>query len=43
MEALRLTTAAYALPKEIVFRKDLPRTLVGKVAYHELEEEENAQ
>ncbi len=26
-------------PKQIVFRKELPRTLVGKVAYHVLEEE----
>ena len=29
----------YAVPKEIVFKKELPRTLVGKVAYRELEEE----
>ena len=26
-------------PREIVFRKELPRTLVGKVAYRVLEEE----
>jgi len=32
--------AAYALPREIEFRRELPRTLVGKVAYHKLEEEE---
>ncbi|MBR5641431.1 MAG: acyl--CoA ligase [Firmicutes bacterium] len=32
--------AGYALPKEIEFRKELPKTLVGKVAYRILEEEE---
>lgn len=32
--------AAYALPREIEFRKELPKTLVGKVAYRKLEEEE---
>lgn len=32
--------AAYSMPKEFVFRDDLPRTLVGKVAYKELEKEE---
>ena len=31
--------ARYALPKEIVFRTELPKTLVGKVAYRVLEEE----
>lgn len=29
----------YCVPKEIIFKKELPRTLVGKVAYHELEKE----
>lgn len=29
----------YEWPKEIEFRKELPKTLVGKVAYHTLEEE----
>ncbi len=33
----------FARPKEIVFRKELPRTLVGKVAYHVLEEEAAAE
>ena len=33
----------HARPKEIVFRKELPRTLVGKVAYHVLEEEAAAE
>ena len=32
--------ARYALPKEIEFRNELPKTLVGKVAYRVLEEEE---
>ena len=36
---LRLHVANYALPKEIYFRKELPKTLVGKVAYRKLEEE----
>ena len=34
--------AKYALPREIEFRKELPKTLVGKVAYRVLEEEANA-
>lgn len=32
--------AKYALPKEYEFRENLPKTLVGKVAYRELEKEE---
>ena len=32
--------AKYALPYDIEFRKELPKTLVGKVAYRVLEEEE---
>ncbi|MDO4621991.1 MAG: class I adenylate-forming enzyme family protein [Eubacteriales bacterium] len=39
MGVLKTKIAAYALPREIVFRKELPRTLVGKVAYRKLEEE----
>lgn len=31
--------AGYAVPREIEFRKELPKTLVGKVAYRKLEEE----
>ena len=31
--------AKYAMPKELEFRKELPKTLVGKVAYRVLEEE----
>ena len=34
--------AKYAMPREIVFRTELPKTLVGKVAYRVLEEEVNA-
>ena len=33
--------AKYALPREIEFRTELPKTLVGKVAYRQLEEEAN--
>jgi len=33
--------AKYALPREIEFRSELPKTLVGKVAYRVLEEEAN--
>ncbi len=35
--------ARYALPRELEFRTELPKTLVGKVAYRVLEEEANAQ
>ena len=31
--------AKYAMPKEFIFRTELPKTLVGKVAYRMLEEE----
>ena len=34
--------AKYAIPREIEFRTELPKTLVGKVAYRVLEEEANA-
>ena len=43
MEQLKLHIAKYALPREIEFRKELPKTLVGKVAFRQLEEEVNAQ
>ena len=33
--------AKYMIPKEFVFRESLPKTMVGKVNYRELEEEEN--
>ena len=35
--------ARYAMPYDIEFREELPKTLVGKVAYRKLEEEANAQ
>ena len=35
--------AKYAMPREIEFREELPKTLVGKVAYRKLEEEEIAK
>ncbi|MGN0998324.1 MAG: class I adenylate-forming enzyme family protein [Faecousia sp.] len=31
--------AKYAMPRELVFREELPKTLVGKVAYRVMEEE----
>ena len=43
MDELRLHVAQYALPKEIIFRDELPKTLVGKVAYRKLEEEANSE
>ena len=35
--------AKYALPREYEYRDNLPKTLVGKVAYRELEKEEEAK
>ena len=35
--------AKYAMPKEFEYRESLPRTLVGKVAYLELEKEEQTE
>ena len=35
----RKIIAKYALPYDIEFREDMPKTLVGKVAYRQLEEE----
>lgn len=43
MDELTLNVAQYALPREIIFRDELPKTLVGKVAYRQLEEEANAE
>lgn len=40
---LKTHIAAYALPREIEFRKELPKTLVGKVAYRVLEKEANGE
>ncbi len=35
--------AKYAMPYDIEFRDELPKTLVGKVAYRVLEDEEKAR
>ena len=40
MKYLAKHVAKFEMPKEIEFRKELPKTLVGKVAYRVLEEEE---
>ena len=43
IEHCKKNIAKYAMPSEFEYRKDLPRTLVGKVAYIELEKEELAK
>ena len=43
MAYCRAHIARYAMPKDIEFRQELPKTLVGKVAYRQLEEEEMAK
>lgn len=43
MNYCREHIARYAVPKEIEFRDELPKTIVGKVAYRVLEEEANAK
>lgn len=43
MGELRKDVAGYAMPRELFFRDELPKTLVGKVAYRLLEEEANAE
>ena len=40
MEYCRQHIAKYAMPYDIEFKEDMPKTLVGKVAYRVLEEEE---
>ena len=40
MNYCKKNIAKYAMPYEIEFRSSLPKTLVGKVAYRELEQEE---
>ena len=39
----RKNIAKFAMPYDIEFREDMPKTLVGKVAYRQLEEEELAK
>ena len=43
MAYCRKHIAKYAMPYDIEFREDMPKTLVGKVAYRQLEEEEAAK
>ena len=43
MTYIRKNVAKYALPYDIEFRAELPKTLVGKVAYRVLEDEEKAK
>ena len=43
MAYCRKHIAKYAMPCDIEFRTELPKTLVGKVAYRQLEEEELAK
>ena len=43
MAYCRKHIAKYAMPYDIEFREELPKTLVGKVAYRVLEEEEKAK
>ena len=43
LEHCRRNIAKYAMPGEFEYREDLPRTLVGKVAYIELEKEERGK
>ena len=43
MEYCRKYVAKYAMPYDIEFRDELPKTLVGKVAYRVLEDEEKAK
>ena len=43
LDYCRKHIAKYAMPYDIEFRDELPKTLVGKVAYRKLEEEEAAK
>ena len=43
MDYCRKHIAKYAMPYDIEFKEDMPKTLVGKVAYRVLEEEELAK
>ena len=42
-EHCRKNIAKYAMPYDIEFREELPKTLVGKVAYTALEKEANSE
>ena len=43
LDDCRRHVARYAMPSDLEFRTELPKTLVGKVAYRQLEEEEAAK
>ena len=43
MDHCRKHIAKYAMPYDIEFKDEMPKTLVGKVAYRVLEEEELAK
>ena len=43
LDYCRKHVAKYAMPYDIEFRDELPKTLVGKVAYRVLEDEEKAK
>ena len=43
MDYCRKHIAKYAMPYDIEFKTEMPKTLVGKVAYRALEEEETAK
>lgn len=43
IENCKKNVSRYGVPREIEFRTELPKTLVGKVAYRVLEEEETAK
>ncbi|MGX8698992.1 MAG: class I adenylate-forming enzyme family protein [bacterium] len=43
LDYCRKHIARYAMPRDLEFRENLPKTLVGKVAYRQLEEEELAR
>jgi long-chain acyl-CoA synthetase len=42
-EHCKKSIAKYAMPSEFEYRNELPKTLVGKVAFLELEKEELAK
>ena len=43
LDYCRQHIAKYAMPYDINFKEEMPKTLVGKVAYRVLEEEELAK
>ena len=43
LDHCRKHVAKYAMPSDVEFRDEMPKTLVGKVAYRVLEEEELAK